>query len=594
MRRALAATLLVAALLAPASVRAAVVVAAPAKVGADAVSPRILLGPEGGTLLAWTGRGHAYGENPIGTEGVFLARRAAGAAYAQPERVAAGNAALIAFERGADGGLLLAWNETADPGDTHDDRSLLALAPSAALPFAAPEVIPLPAPTQNTETRAISAAVLGDGTVVIGMLESNYSGYGRAFTLERTVDGTYSAPKLLAEGVLRGPRFTLAGDRVVVWWTGIAPGAPARSGRRVWAADRTGAGGWTTPQAISTPDRDADNGAAEAFVVGIATGEMLAVWNSLADPDPNGSGFPGFPNAVEMARRPAGGSWAAPSAVSTPDTGGMRSTVSLSANGNAAIAWNGGPSIASAFAAPSDSFSTPELASAPGGEVQAMPIAVDDAGRSVLLRRDGMSQPPRFVVFGRDPATCFTLQAEPAPGVVVNDMTIAGRSDGTGTIAWSEPGDAGVHAADYRQDPGVPAPACPAPAAPVPSSPPSGQSASKAPTVAGPPPLAVGRVARSIRANDLIRRGLRVAVETGRAAGVEVALFGEPRRAGGALVVVAHRKLGTVAGKRVIRLKAKRGALTRSSRRKALTLVVVARDGAAESVVRRRVRARQG
>lgn len=596
MRRAPAAALAVVALTAPAGAGAAVVVSPAAKVGSDATTPLIQLLPDGGSVLAWRGS----------TDGVYVARRSAGAAYGPAEKVAAGDAHMVAFDRGADGRLMLVWSLLGNPSVSADDQTQLALAPSGTAAFGVPEAVPVPAPPQGFYSQVTSATTLTDGTIVLGFRQGDPNGYGHAFSLERSPEGAYAAPKLLGDGVERGPKFTVAGDRVVAWWTGVPPNPPAHSGRRVWVADRTGTGAWTTPLAISTPDRDADNGVAEPSVLGIASGEMLAVWNSRAEPDHNGPGSAAFPDSVETARRPAAGAWAAPLPLSTPESQGMYPTASLSASGNGTVAWDSSLGIRSATATPGSPFSAPEMASTPAGSPGAMPIAVDDAGRSVLLRRIGGSfqGEHQLLVYGRDPGTCFTPQAVPA-SVVVNEIAIAGRADGTGTMAWSEPGDAGVHAAEYRQDPDVQAPECPPPPAPPSHAPtPSPTPAPEATPTPAPEAtpaaaaaalrLTVGRVAKSVRAKDLIRRGLRVAVETGRAADVEVALFGEPVRAGGKPVVVAHSKLGSVAGKRVIRLKAKRGALARSSRRKALTLVVVARDGAAESVVRRPVRVRQG
>jgi hypothetical protein len=159
-----------------------------------------------------------------------------------------------------------------------------------------------------------------------------------------------------------------AGDSVAVW---------ERFDGSAWiveASNRAVAGDWSVPVKLSAPGQNAET----PQVTMDREGDSLAAWKR----------FDGADFIIEVAVRPAGGSWSAPVKLSAAGETAENPRVAMDAAGDAITTWkrdNGTNLIVEAASRPAgDSWSAPVPISAPGRNAEAPRVAIGAGGRAVV------------------------------------------------------------------------------------------------------------------------------------------------------------------------------------------------------------------
>jgi hypothetical protein len=355
-------------------------------------------------------------------------------------------------------------------------------------------------------------------------------------------------------------------------WSASDPDNPRQ--RLAHHATAAPGGAFGAPVVVSEPDLDADNGISPPQISVNPAGDALAVWNPLPIPT---HPFPGFPDRVSVARRPAGGQWSPPERITPGDRGAIRPFAALGPAGHALVVWyEGYEGISGRVAAPGGAFTPLVPTPLDPSATEAIPVALDGGGRAVAVHRgETGNKRDRIMAYAKDPDGCFATSAEVSPAPTHGwPPALDLAPDGTGLIAWTNQGEGLI--ATVRIAPG---------GAPQICLPPEHGG--------GLPPFVfkLGTLPPRADAARLRRDGIRLRLlpdqETTFAAVLTVQ--GPKRRGRRPKAVIAdHRALPYKNGPRVVRLRVPR-KLHRTLRRGALLKVTVAgADGGGRRAVRSR------
>jgi hypothetical protein len=296
---------------------------------------------------------------------VRAALRPAGGSFGEPVTVSATGTVSIHphVAMNAAGDAIVVWEHVAN-----SDVVVQAAVRPAGGAFAAPVDVSaagLQAPLPDV---AIDNA--GNATVV--WTQTTAAG-ATAQAATRPAGGAFAAPvDLSATGQVSGARVggDGAGETVAVW-----AHVDAASHWVVQAATRPAGGGFTAPVDLSVAGRDA----VDPQVALDAAGNALAVW-SRSD---------GATGIVQLATRPAGGSFTAPADVSAAGGEARVPDVAAGPSGDAAVTWqrsDGTNTIVQAAVRPAGTgFGPVTDLSAPGRDAVAPRLGVDTGGDAIVV-----------------------------------------------------------------------------------------------------------------------------------------------------------------------------------------------------------------
>jgi hypothetical protein len=253
--------------------------------------------------------------------------------------------------------------------------------------FTAPPGAPLGPATRlrggDAPTPELKAAVGSDGTVAI------VGSRDRVVALVRTPGAAFGKPEAISgHNVFEtSVAFDRQGAATAIWVRDATKGSAAY----VEASTLPPGGHWSKPTLISYERR----GAASPQVAFDAAGDSVAVWTR--DGSPIDVAFRAakrrkrFENEVVAATRPAGGAFSRPQVVSDPRFNSDEASLSVNSTGQAAIAWvlntpgDKHLRIGGAFREPGKRFGRPRFLTAAGRDSYGTSIALDEAGRALLV-----------------------------------------------------------------------------------------------------------------------------------------------------------------------------------------------------------------
>lgn len=159
-----------------------------------------------------------------------------------------------------------------------------------------------------------------------------------------------------------------AGDAIAIWDRYESPG------QVIEVAERKAGGAWSSPEKLTQP---ADGEANHPQIAVNAAGDAVAAWQ-LGEVD--------FDRVVQVATRPAGGSWSAPQTL--PTVLGIEPQVGIDAAGDAVVTWMENPGyewvIDTATHPAGGPWSAATALSTPGGSATEPQVAVNAAGDAVV------------------------------------------------------------------------------------------------------------------------------------------------------------------------------------------------------------------
>ena len=244
----------------------------------------------------------------------------------------------------------------------------------------------LPPETLSTPGRSgfhPEIGVDGQGNVVAVWIQSDGTD-ALVHTSSRPAGGAWSTPVPLSEPGRNAEAARVVvnarGDAVAVWFT-------RRDGTktRVESASRPAGGDWTGPVTVSDPDEYSS----DARVAIDSRGNAVVVWTHYI-PDNASTEW------IVTARRPRGGSWSAPVALSEPRS--LDPHVVVDGEGNATAMWTrfdgNNQRVESAERPVGGAWSAPVDVSAPGQDSLWSQVAVDGQGNAVAawIGRDAVGQ----------------------------------------------------------------------------------------------------------------------------------------------------------------------------------------------------------
>jgi|HubBroStandDraft_6_1064221.scaffolds.fasta_scaffold29504_2 hypothetical protein len=196
----------------------------------------------------------------------------------------------------------------------------------------------------------------------------------------------------------------------------IVVGSPTAA----WAAS-----GWVAPVTIAQAD------AANAPSIAIdAAGDAFAVWTQS-----NGEN-----TIVEAALRPAGGSFAAPTALSAPGADASCPVLAADAAGDVTVAWqrsSGSEKLVEAATRPAGgAFSTPVQLSVSGQEASCPQVTTGEHGEATIAWIEGAEASAVVQAVGRIGTGTFSAPITVSPSAVTA-LDLAGDVRGDATAAWA-------------------------------------------------------------------------------------------------------------------------------------------------------------
>ncbi len=197
----------------------------------------------------------------------------------------------------------------------------------------------------------------------------------------------------------------------------IVVGSPTAA----WAAS-----GWVAPVTI------AQAGAANAPSIAIdAAGDTFAVWTQS-----NGEN-----TIVEAALRPAGGSFAAPTALSAPGADASCPVLAADAAGDVTVAWqrsSGSEKLVEAATRPAGGTLSPPVQrlSASGQEASCPQVTAGEHGEATIAWIEGTEASAVVQAAGRIGTGTFSAPTTVSPSAVTA-LDLAGDARGDATAAWA-------------------------------------------------------------------------------------------------------------------------------------------------------------
>ena len=291
-----------------------------------------------------------------------------------------------------------------------------------------------PVTTLAPTTRGESLAVAPDGAVTVVWATTGTTP-GQVVARHRPAGGSWGAAEVIGHGY--APRVTAdeTGDVTAVWLT-------QSRGRTdgVAAARRPAGGTWSRPTHLSR-DREVPGyrpgsedvfGATQLDLAAGAGGQVAVVWAW-------GSAGRDRPWRVQAVRRPAGGPWGHPVAV-TPADWSSAPQVGVDAGGTTVVAWGRQPfghpqKLLAREHRPGTGWTSPDTVASQG---YAPELAVDRAGEAVLA----YSTDDAAVAAAVKPAggTWESPQRLSPAGVEVGDFALATNGAGASVVALGRSG----------------------------------------------------------------------------------------------------------------------------------------------------------
>jgi hypothetical protein len=277
----------------------------------DASEPRVAVGENGQAALAWLAEG-AAGQTTVHV----VSAGSVGAPWSPPEEISAPgqNATYPQIAIDGSGSTIAVWQR---PNATGTAIQESGRSPSGG--WSIPVNLSASGQTAWDPHLAVDAA--GDAAVA---WEHSVAGHDLLQVTTRAAGGGWRAPQTVSpaeEGT--DPLIALdgRGDAVLAWSKFIAGGE-----RFVCVSEeQAGTGVWSVPVQLSSPNLEEP----EASLAVDPAGDAVIAWQV-------GSGAA---ETVEVASRPAGGTWLAPADLSAPAEDGTEPRAAIDPQGDAVVVW---------------------------------------------------------------------------------------------------------------------------------------------------------------------------------------------------------------------------------------------------------------
>jgi hypothetical protein len=354
---------------------------------------------------------------------VAPAGAAAPATWLAPVKLSGAEATTPQVAVDAQGDAVSVWER----GGTHVIEASSRLA-------ASPSWLP-PVTLSNTKEEASLPQVGIDshGDAVATWLSSGGGEYSLQATVRTGLSGSWQPPTTLKKvGMMEPPGPELAvdpqGDAVVIW---------ANEEKTIEAASRPAGGSFQTPEALSS------TGAAQhpARVVLDGAGNATAVWED----DKSGE------TLITTARKPTGGKWQTPEAISAPGKNANEPRVAVNARGDAVAVWErpdlGGFEVVEAASNPASGgkWGKPVALTNPAVVVEPanQQVAIDGQGDAVVTWSwiDAAKHDIVEAAVGKATTSLWqTPTVLSGPGSVVEETPQVGVNEqGDAVIVWERP-----------------------------------------------------------------------------------------------------------------------------------------------------------